>query len=126
MNRKGLNMVYIDFNDARNQVRALADAEPDRTARCEYINRTTGEPECIVGVILVNNGVSTSILRDMDNLDLGGTKITDSHMDSEITSMLSWDAISYLGLVQDMQDNGSTWKKSVDHADSIWFNNQYA
>jgi hypothetical protein len=119
-------MMYIDFNDARNQVRALADAEPDRTAHCEYINRTTGEPECIVGVMLVNNGVSTSVLLDMDSADLGGTKITDSHMDSEITSMLSPDAISYLGLVQDMQDNGSTWKKSVDYADSIWFNNQYA
>lgn len=118
-------MVYIDLNDARNQVRALADAEPDRTAHCEYINSTTGEPECIVGVMLVNNGVNTSILRDMDHRDLGGTKITDSNMDSEITSMLSLDAIGYLGLVQDMQDNGHTWKESVDHADSVWYFNMF-
>lgn len=98
----------ITLSEAQERVRALAAEQPHKTASCQYFDRETGAPCCIVGHAFA------------DELREAGVD-ADPYLNTKIVPLLGglFDqaAKNWLHAVQYSQDQGIPWGEAVELAD---------
>lgn len=107
----------------------IADAEPDHVdenvtgpSGCQYIGNH-GHPLCIVGVFLVNKvGLDVKRVEKLDTMD-NGKSIPIRRVGWMFQDCLTPDALDYLDVVQNSQDEGSTWGHARECADAAFIPN---
>jgi hypothetical protein len=104
-------MMIITEEMTRTKLAELIRANPNKIAAPRY--QIDGVPECIVGCLLAEFGVSNDTLAQMDSAGVAGCVVTsDSVLEilAENDVTLNDDALSLMDRAQTLQDSENRWE----------------
>ena len=116
------NQLRIDLAEVRERVAKLAEAFPDQKAVCAYVTRKypsvtltqfNFKAQCIVGQALVELGVETTVLYELNNESISNLDFLDRIGVAEFDQS----DVQWLTIVQARQDHCHSWSEAVQLAD---------
>jgi hypothetical protein len=91
---------------------------PIATGGCSYWHQAEGTPGCLIGQLMFNLGVPSTLLRVCDLSPQGGTISTVTS--NLIKGLFDREAVAVLGHIQDKQDNDKPWAQALAEGEAFW------
>ena len=107
-----MNISDLDIPMLAEQVRKIAEAEPEMMTECRYFDILTHSPLCIVGHAMALQGMTIEDLRGENG---SGFASVIANNGSAPVNLL--DTVDWIGKVQYEQDSGLSWEQAVLRAD---------